>query len=232
MTDFNQYKALTFDCYGTLIDWENGILGVLKPLLTAHNTNLDDEQIIELFAEFEAELENGDYIKYREVLKRVVQKFGERFSFAPTANELNSLADSIQHWLPFPDTVEALRVLKQNFKLVIISNVDDDLFAFSAKHLEIKFDQIITAEQAKSYKPSLNNFRLAIERIDLPLDQILHVAASVYHDIVTAKSLGLSTVWVNRRAVQKAVSPTGSAISQPDLEVPDLKTLAALISPK
>jgi 2-haloacid dehalogenase len=232
MTDFNQYKALTFDCYGTLIDWENGILGVLKPLLIAHNTNLDDDQIIELFAEFEAELESGDYIKYREVLKRVVQKFGERFSFAPTADELNSLADSIQHWLPFPDTVEALRVLKQNFKLVIISNVDDDLFAFSAKHLDIKFDEIITAEQAKSYKPSLNNFRLAIKRIDLPLDQILHVAASVYHDIVTAKSLGLSTVWVNRRAVQKAVSPTGSAISQPDLEVPDLKTLAALSSPK
>ncbi|MBW4428234.1 MAG: haloacid dehalogenase type II [Nostoc desertorum CM1-VF14] len=232
MTDFNQYKALTFDCYGTLIDWENGILGVLKPLLIAHNTNLDDDQILELFAEFEAELENGDYIKYREVLKRVVQKFGERFSFAPTTDELNSLADSIQHWLPFPDTVEALRVLKQNFKLVIISNVDDDLFAFSAKHLEIKFDEIITAEQAKSYKPSLNNFRLAIERIDLPLDQILHVAASVYHDIVTAKSLGLSTVWVNRRAVQKAVSPRKSAISQPDLEVPDLKTLAALSSPK
>ncbi|MBD2728291.1 haloacid dehalogenase type II [Nostoc sp. FACHB-892] len=232
MTDFNQYKALTFDCYGTLIDWENGILGVLKPLLIAHNTNLDDDQILELFAEFEAELENGDYIKYREVLKRVVQKFGEQFSFAPTADELSSLADSIQHWLPFPDTVEALRVLKQNFKLVIISNVDDDLFAFSAKHLEIKFDQIITAEQAKSYKPSLNNFRLAIERIDLPLDQILHVAASVYHDIVTAKSLGLSTVWVNRRAVQKAVSPAGSAISQPDLEVPDLKTLATLSSPK
>ncbi|MBW4453599.1 MAG: haloacid dehalogenase type II [Nostoc indistinguendum CM1-VF10] len=232
MTEFNQYKALTFDCYGTLIDWENGILGVLKPLLIAHNTNLDDDQIIELFAEFEAELESGDYIKYREVLKRVVQKFGERFSFAPTADELNSLADSIQHWLPFPDTVEALRVLKQNFKLVIISNVDDDLFAFSAKHLDIKFDEIITAEQAKSYKPSLNNFRLAIERIDLPLDQILHVAASVYHDIVTAKSLGLSTVWVNRRAVQKAVCPTGSAISQPDLEVPDLKTLAALSSPK
>ncbi|MCC5598690.1 haloacid dehalogenase type II [Nostoc favosum] len=233
MTDFNQYKALTFDCYGTLIDWENGILGVLKPLLLAHNTNLDDAQILELFAEFEAELEKGDYyIKYREVLKRVVQKFGERFGFEPTADELNSLADSIQHWLPFPDTIEALKTLKQKFKLVIISNVDDDLFAFSAKHLQVEFDQIITAEQAKSYKPSLNNFRLAIERIDLPLDQILHVAASVYHDIVTAKSLGLSTVWVNRRAVQKRLNTIGSAISQPNLEVPDLKTLAALSSAK
>jgi len=229
MISFNQYKALTFDCYGTLIDWENGILRVLKPLLWTHNTNLDDEQILELFTEFEAELEKGEYIKYREVLNRVVQKFGERFGFEPTAEELNSLADSIQHWLPFPDTVEALRALKQKFKLVIISNVDDDLFAFSAKQLEVEFDQIITAEQAKSYKPSLNNFRLAIEKIDLPLEQILHVAVSVYHDIVTAKSVGLSTVWVNRRGDQKGVSCTGSAVSQPDLEVPDLKTLAALV---
>ncbi|MHC5762817.1 haloacid dehalogenase type II [Nostoc sp.] len=231
MIELNQYKALTFDCYGTLIDWENGILGVLKPLLLTHNTNLDDKQILEIFAEFEAELEKGEYIKYREVLKRVVQKFGERFGFEPTADELNLLADSIQYWLPFPDTVEALRVLKQKFKLAIISNVDDDLFAFSAKHLEVKFDQIITAEQAKSYKLSLNNFRLAIKRIDLPLKQILHVAASVYHDIVTAKSLGLSTVWVNRRADSK-LNTTESAVSQPDLEVPDLKTLATLSSPK
>ncbi|MEH2242978.1 haloacid dehalogenase type II [Nostoc sp.] len=228
MIKFNQYKALTFDCYGTLIDWENGILDVLNRLLLAHNINLDDDQILELFAEFEAEVEKGEYIKYREVLKKVVQKFGERFGFEPTAEELNSLADSIQHWLPFPETVQVLKTLKQKFKLVIISNVDDDLFAFSAKHLEVEFDQIITAEQAKSYKPSLNNFRLAIERIDLPLEQILHVAASVYHDIVTAKSLGLSTVWVNRRANQKGVIITRSAGSQPDLEVPDLKTLTAL----
>ncbi|MEI1377903.1 haloacid dehalogenase type II [Nostoc sp. UHCC 0926] len=205
---------------------------MLKPLLLVHNTNFDDDQILELFAEFEAEVEKGEYIKYREVLQIVVQKFGERLGFEPTADELNSLADSIQYWLPFPDTVEALKTLKQNFKLVIISNVDDDLFAFSAKHLEVEFDQIITAEQAKSYKPSLNNFRLAIDKIDLPLEEILHVAASVYHDIVTAKSLGLSTVWVNRRANQQGVKSTGSAISQPDLEVPDLKTLAALSSPK
>ncbi|WP_335065441.1 haloacid dehalogenase type II [Nostoc sp.] len=232
MINFNQYKALTFDCYGTLIDWENGILGVLKPLLLTHNTNLDEDQILELFAEFEAEVEKGEYIKYREVLQIVIQKFGERLGFEPTAEELNSLADSIQYWLPFPDTVEALKTLKQNFKLVIISNVDDDLFAFSARHLEVEFDQIITAEQAKSYKPSLNNFRLAIKRINLPLEQILHVAASVYHDIVTAKSLGLSTVWVNRRADQQGVSTIESAISQPDLEVPDLKTFAALSLPK
>ncbi|MBX9256042.1 haloacid dehalogenase type II [Desmonostoc muscorum CCALA 125] len=228
MINLNKYKTLTFDCYGTLIDWENGILGGLKPVLLAHNKNLDDNQILELFGEFEAELEQGEYIKYREVLRRVVQKFGERIGFEPTAEEINSLANSIQYWLPFPDTVEALTTLKQKFRLVIISNIDDDLFAFSAKHLEVEFDQIITAEQAKSYKPSLNNFKLAIERINLPLDEILHVAASVYHDIVAAKSLGLSTVWVNRRAGQQGVGATVSAVGQPDLEVPDLKTLAAL----
>ncbi|MDZ8187961.1 MAG: haloacid dehalogenase type II [Nostoc sp. ChiSLP02] len=232
MIDFNKYKALTFDCYGTLIDWENGILGTLKPLLAAHNSDLDDDRILELFAEFEAELEQGEYIKYREVLRRVVQKFGERIGFEPTAEEINSLGDSIQYWLPFPDTVEALTTLKQKFKLVIISNVDDDLFAFSAKHLQVEFDEIITAEQAKSYKPSANNFRLAIERINLPLENILHVAVSVYHDIIAAKSLGLSTVWVNRRAGKLGVGATVSALSQPDLEVPDLKTLAALSSPK
>ncbi|WP_392532778.1 haloacid dehalogenase type II [Nostoc sp. C117] len=230
MIDFHQYKALTFDCYGTLIDWENGILEALKPLLLAHNSDLNDDQILELFAEFEAELEQGEYIQYREVLRRIIQKFGERIGFEPTTDELNSLPDSIQYWLPFPDTVEALRALKQKFKLVIISNVDDDLFAFSAKHLEVEFDRIITAEQVKSYKPSLNNFRFAIERINLPLEQILHVAASVYHDIIAAKSLGLSTVWVNRRGEKEGVSANIPIISQPDLEVPDLRTFTALIS--
>ncbi|RCJ19929.1 haloacid dehalogenase [Nostoc sp. ATCC 43529] len=228
MIYFNKYKALTFDCYGTLIDWENGILGALKPVLLAHNQNLNDNQILELFAELEAEIQQGEYMKYREVLKRVVKKFGEIIGFEPTNDEINSLPDSIQYWLPFPDTVEALKTLKQKFKLVIISNIDDDLFAFSAKHLEVEFDEIITAEQAKSYKPSLNNFKVAIERINLPLQEILHVAASVYHDIVAAKSLGLSTVWVNRRAGQQGTDATVSAVSQADLEVPDLKTLGTL----
>ncbi|MDZ8236766.1 MAG: haloacid dehalogenase type II [Nostoc sp. ChiQUE01a] len=232
MIDFNEYKALTFDCYGTLIDWENGILGALKPVLLAHNQSLDDNQILELFAQLEAELQQGEYIKYREVLKRIVDKFGEKIGFKPTNDQINSLPDSIQYWRPFPDTVEALKTLKQKFKLVIISNIDEDLFAFSAKHLEVEFDEIITAEQAKSYKPSLNNFKVAIKRINLPLEEILHIAASVYHDIVPAKSLGLSTVWVNRRSGQQGTGATVSAVSQADLEVPDLKTLAALSSAK
>jgi 2-haloacid dehalogenase len=226
MINFEQYKVLTFDCYGTLIDWESGILAALKPLLSAHGHNLDNEQLLQIFAEFEAEIQKGEYIKYQEVLRRVVQKFGEQFKFAPTSNELDSLADSIKDWPPFPDTVTALKVLNKKFKLAIISNIDDNLFAFSAQHLEVEFDSIITAEQVKSYKPSLNNFRAAIDRIGVPLEQILHVACSIYHDIVPAQSLGISTVWVNRRAGKEGMGANLPVVAQPDLEVPDLHTLS------
>ncbi len=228
MIDLNKYQALTFDCYGTLINWEEGIITSINSILQAHNINLAEEKILENFAEFESELEQGEYISYPEVLKGVVQKFGDRFNFHPTNNQLNSLADSLQYWLPFPDTVSALKLLKQKYKLVIISNVDNDLFAFSAKHLQVEFDAVITAEQVKSYKPSLNNFRQAIERIGLPQEQILHIAASIYHDIVPAKSLGLSTVWVNRRTGQQGSGASLPATAQPDLEVPDLQTLVGL----
>jgi 2-haloacid dehalogenase len=156
--DLNQYEALTFDCYGTLINWEEGILTSFKPVLQGYNIHLAEEKILENFAEFESELEQGEYITYREVLKGVVQKFGDRFNFQPTNDELNSLADSLQYWQPFSDTVAALKFLKQRFKLVIISNVDNDLFAFSAKHLQVEFDQVITAEQVKSYRLSQTRY--------------------------------------------------------------------------
>ncbi|WP_066382331.1 haloacid dehalogenase type II [Anabaena sp. CA = ATCC 33047] len=228
MIDFNHYQALTFDCYGTLIDWETGILTAIKPLLNNHKINLTENAILETFAELESEQEKGEYITYREVLQGVVQNFGERFGFQPTTDELNSLADSLQHWQPFADTVAALQLLQQKFQLVIISNVDDDLFAFSAEKLQVKFAQVITAQQVKSYKPSLNNFRQALERIGLPKEQILHVAASVYHDIIPAKSLGISTVWVNRRVGKIGYGATIPSEGEPDLQVPDLQTLASL----
>lgn len=223
MINFEQYNVLTFDCYGTLIDWETGILTALKPILAAHRVNETDDNILKLYAEFEP-AQQQTYIKYRDVLAGVVKKFGEHFGFNPTPTEKDSLADSIQNWLPFPDTVEALKSLKKRYKLAVISNIDNDLFALSAKRLEVEFDWVITAEEVRSYKPSLNNFKLAFAKINLPLEQILHVAASVYHDIIPARSLGLATVWVNRTS--HATLPE----SKPDLEVPDLQTLAAIIS--
>ncbi|BAY31791.1 haloacid dehalogenase, type II [Nostoc carneum NIES-2107] len=228
MINFNQYKVLTFDCYGTLIDWESGILAAFKQFLTKHKQNLDDETILQLFAQFESEIQKGEYLTYKEVLKKVVERLGEQFGFAPNSEELYSLSNSIKNWLPFPDTVEALKSLKNQFKLAIISNVDDNLFADSAKHLTVDFDWIITAEQVKSYKPALNNFKAAIDRIGLPKEQILHVACSVYHDIIPAQSLRISTVWVNRRAGKEGAGANLPVVAQADLEVPNLQTLANL----
>jgi 2-haloacid dehalogenase len=227
--ELHNYKVLTFDCYGTLIDWESGMVAALQPILAAHQIHLEDEAIIQLFAEFEAEQEQGTYIKYGEVLNRVVQQFGKRLGFQPSATEVNALADSIKNWQPFPDTIEALKMLKQHLQLAIISNVDDALFADTAKLLQVEFDWVITAEQVKSYKPSLNNFKMAIERMGLPPEKILHVAGSIYHDIVPASSLGLSTVWIDRRGNKDGPGAALPATGQPDLQVPDLKSLADLL---
>jgi len=229
MLSFDQYQALTFDCYGTLIDWEGGMLTALHAILETHNIQLEDEKILELFAEFES-TEEKEYKSYREVLQGVVRRFGDRLQFQPSATEQESLSDSIQYWQPFPDTVEALKQLKQRFKLVIISNVDDDLFAGTAQHLQVAFDQVITAQQVKSYKPNLNNFQVAFERIGIPKAQILHVAASLYHDIAPANTLELANVWVNRRAGMAGSGAAMVAIAQPNLEVPNLRVLADLIA--
>lgn len=230
MINFQQFEALSFDCYGTLIDWEGGILKALKTILFNHNIPTDsDEQILEMFAQSESSLESGEYLSYREILKRVVQYFGEQLDFTPTEAELNYLAESIQDWKHFFDTVESLKALKKRYKLTIISNIDDDLFAYSAKKLEVKFDWVITAQQVKSYKPSLQNFEVAIERMGISPKKLLHVAQSVYHDIVPAKSMGITAVWVNRRKGKEGTGATVAASGNPDLEVPDLKTLVSLM---
>ena len=231
MLNFNQFEVVSFDCYGTLIDWESGILPVLRQLLSSRKIDLSDDATLELFAEFESELEKSqyNYIKYREVLQEIVQEFGKRFNFEPTETELKCLSESIKNWQPFPDTVTALAALKQKYKLTVISNIDDDLFADTAKHLKVELDWLITAEQVRSYKPSTRNFEIALETMGIPGEKLLHVAQSIYHDIIPALSMGISTVWVNRRHEKTGFGATLPASSQPDLEVPDLKTLVEAI---
>jgi 2-haloacid dehalogenase len=236
MINFQQFEVLSFDCYGTLIDWETGILTALKTILANHNitqenfpVNISDGSLLEMFARRESALEAKEYSTYREILKKIVVAFGVKLNFVPTEDELNSLAESIQNWQPFPDTVEALKALKKRYKLTIISNIDDDLFAHTANKLEIDFDWLVTAQQVKSYKPSLQNFEAAIERMGISPNKLLHVAQSVYHDIVPANSMGLATVWVNRRQNQPGDGATVAASGKPDLEVPDLKTLVSLM---
>jgi 2-haloacid dehalogenase len=229
MINFQQFEVLSFDCYGTLIDWESGILAALKTILLNHQVNLEDEQILEIYAQSESNHQGGDYLKYREILKNVVQDFCQKTNITPSESELNYLAESLKYWEPFPDTVEALKALKKRYKLTIISNIDDDLFADTAKHLEVELDWIITAEQVKSYKPSLQNFEFAIQRMGISPDKLLHVAESIYHDIIPTKSMGLTAVWVNRRKDKEGFGATVPASGTPDVEVPDLKSLVSLM---
>lgn len=229
MFDFDRYSVLTFDCYGTLIDWESGILGALKPIFANRGISVADDEILERYAEIEVDLESGVYKPYRQILREAVAGLGLRFDFSPTANEMETLPNSVQYWRPFPDTVKALRQLKKRFQLAILSNIDDDLFAATAKQLEVPFDHIITASQVKSYKPSHNNFKQALERVGVPREQLLHVAQSIYHDVVPTRALGISSVWVNRRKGLIGSGATLPAESQPDLEVPDLQSLADLL---
>lgn len=221
--DFDRFKAITFDCYGTLIDWESGLLGALRPILQAHGHPLSDREILDLYAELEPKAQNP-YRRYRQVLAEVARGFGERLGFQLVNGEAESLAESLKTWQPFIDTTAALEKLKTRYKLAVISNIDDDLFAASAKHLGVKFDEVVTAEQAKAYKPSAMPFRLALERLGLGREQVLHAGQSVYHDVLPAKLLGMSTVLVHRRGFGAARPANG----EPDLKVPDMQTLAEL----
>lgn len=221
--NFEQFKAMSFDCYGTLIDWETGLLKAIQPLLGSHGMRLSDAEVLEIYSEIEPE-EQSPYRRYREVLANVVRRFGERLSFVASETEAESLPNSLPSWLPFPDTNQALEKLKTKYKLAIISNTDDAFFAATSRHLGIRFDAVITAEQARAYKPSPAPFQLALERLELAPEQVLHVGQSVHHDVLPAASLGLSTVLVYRRGFG-ATRPTSG---EPDLRVPDLKTLAGL----
>jgi len=227
--NFDAFEVLTFDCYGTLIDWESGIWEALRPVLANHRIGLLADKALELYGELESEAERGVYREYQTVLRTVLEGLGSRLGFAPSPVELQRFSESVKDWPAFPDSGPALHAFKKKYKLAIISNIDDDLFAFSAQRLQTPFDWVITAQQAQSYKPSLNNFQLAFERIGLPKNKILHVAQSLFHDIVPAKALGLSTVWIDRRHNQPGFGATPPAQAQPDLEVPDLQTLAGVI---
>jgi 2-haloacid dehalogenase len=227
MLDFNRFEILTFDCYGTLIHWEEGILACLRRILATHGQRIDDATILRLYGDFEASAEQGDYRSYREVLNRVVRQFGKQLGFVPSEEQERSLADSLKKWKPWPDTVQALRFLESRFRLAIISNVDDDLFADTLPQLKVKFSQTVTAQQARAYKPSLKIFELALSRIGVPVHRILHVGQSLYHDVIPAQSLGLAAVWVNRPSARKGVGAVRAAEAQPDLQVTSLAELAA-----
>jgi 2-haloacid dehalogenase len=226
MLDFSSFEVLTFDCYGTLIEWEAGILSALHRILSAHGKRLDDATLLKLYGDFEQLSEEGEFHPYRKVLESVVRRFGAHLGFVPTDEEVRSLPDSLATWRPWPDTVEALRQLKTRFRLAIVSNVDDDLFAATRPLLQVDFDEVITAQQAQAYKPSLKVFELALSRVKAPAYRVLHIGQSIYHDVIPAQALGLATVWVNRPSVRSGIGAVKAAAAKPDLEVTSLAELA------
>jgi 2-haloacid dehalogenase len=217
------FDALSFDCYGTLIDWERGIVAALRPWTSRHELSVADDQLLAIYAELEPQHEAGTPAKpYPEILKAVFADLAKRLDVDVTREELQAFGQSIRNWPAFDDSPEALRYLKRHYKLVIISNVDQASFAYSNQKLGVEFDAVVTAEDVGSYKPDIRNFELALARLrEMGVDRgrVLHVAQSLFHDHVPAKALGLHTVWINRRAGK----PGTGAARPPDVDVqPDL----------
>lgn len=229
MIDFGQFTHLTFDCYGTLIDWETGILKALQSILATHRISTGAETLLKLYSKYEAIYETSPYRTYREVLRSVTNSISLDLGFTPSEFELNALADAVGSWKPFPDTVEALWSLKSRYKLAVISNIDDAMFGQTAQHLRVPFDAVITAQQAGSYKPALKSFQVALARLQATPLKVLHVAQSIYHDHVPAKRLGLTTVRVNRKSRLAGTGLALPAEAAPDFEVSDLASLTAAI---
>jgi 2-haloacid dehalogenase len=226
--NFDPFECLSFDCYGTLIDWETGISSALHPILEKYEAKATHDELLVLYGKTEAEVEKGRYRPYREVLKAVLNQIGEVFGFKPSPDELESFSMSVMNWPAFPDSAQALRALASKYRLIILSNIDDALFEHSQKLLGVEFDHVFTAQQIGSYKPSRRNFEYLIQHAGVPQHKILHVAQSLFHDIAPAKEIGFSTVWVNRRQGLAGSGATPPAEAKPDLTVPDLHTLAVL----
>ncbi len=224
--DFDRIDVLSFDCYGTLIDWESGILEALGPFRSEFRLRANDDELLQQYAALESVMESGEYIPYQDVLRGVMRGFARRVSVPEERLDADVLVRSLPSWRPFPDTVESLRRLKQHFRLAIISNTDDDLFAQTARSLEVPFDFVVTAQQVGAYKPSAQNFAHALDVFGIDKGRWLHAAQSRFHDIAPARAMGIATVWVNRRAGKPGRGATTTSHAIPDLEVPDLRTLA------
>lgn len=229
--DFAGFEAMTFDCYGTLIDWEAGLTGAFAPILRAHGIDTEADDVLARYARHEAAAEAGPYRRYRDVLAAGLLGVAGELGFTPTDAEVEGFGGSVVDWPAFPDSAAALARLKTRFKLGVLTNCDDDLFAASNARLGIDFDWVVTAQQVGAYKPSEANFHALFERLGLPRWRILHVAQSLFHDHVPAKRLGLSTVWIDRRHDRAGSGATPSAKVTPDATFPDMASFAAAAVP-
>ena len=207
--NYDDFKLLSFDCYGTLIDWESGIWNAFQPVILFNNRNdLTREKVLRNFALLESEQQKQTpSILYSEILFNVHKKFTEENELKSTDELDKNFGSSVPFWPAFADSADALRILKSKFKLVILSNVNVAGFISSNRWLGVEFDEIYTAEHVGSYKPNPSNFEYMFDNLkkahDAEKKDILHVAQSLFHDHVPAKDFGMNTVWIDRQNLSK-----------------------------
>ncbi len=216
------YEIITFDCYGTLVDWEGGISGAFLEAAAQDGLKLERQAVLQAYGEIEPIVEAETYRSYREVLGETARRIAERFGWPITKNRASFLAESLSGWRPFPDTNAALeRLAASGLKFGILSNVDDDLLAGTLKRFTVDFELVVTAQQVRSYKPAFEHFQEARKRLDAAgMTGWLHAAQSYFHDVVPAAALGIPVAWINR----KGEAPSGEA--RPDKEFSTLADLA------
>ena len=238
--NYDNYDALSFDCYGTLIDWERGIWLSFQPLLAKNaHLQIDQKQVLADFAEFENEIQSSHpSMPYPEVLKNVHNQFALKHGLVTNKEFDRVFGKSVGEWPEFPDSIAALADLKTRYKLVILSNVDEASFIASNQRLSIEFDGIYTAEKIGSYKPDIRNFEYLFAELlaeqGIPHERILHVAQSLYHDIQPAKTLGMDCVWIDRQDLSTGGEWGATSViskwPEPDAVFSDLASFAQAVT--
>ena len=223
-------RVLTFDCYGTLIDWETGILNVLRPWARENQVGAKDADLIAAYNTAEAGVQKETPTAlYTAVLRSTMDRIAAAWGVAPSASARDALATSVGDWPAFPDTADALRELRRHCKLVVVSNVDHESFARTSPKLGVDLDGLVTAQDVGAYKPDVRMLRAALDfvrRWDAAIDDVVHVAQSVYHDITPARQMGIATVWVDR---QRQCERGAGIDPHPDVHVHSLAELASIV---
>jgi 2-haloalkanoic acid dehalogenase type II len=218
------FDVVTFDCYGTLIDWEGGIARAFVEAARRDGLSLRPEAVLRAYLELEPAVEGEAYRGYREVLAEAARRTAGRLGWRLEPARARFLPESLADWAPFPDTNPALaRLSAAGYRLAILSNTDEDLLAASRRHFTVPFDFWITAEQVKAYKPARPHFDRARDRIGGV--RWLHAAQSYFHDVTPARALGIPVAWINRQGQR----PTGEA--RPEHEFRTLTGLADWLAP-
>jgi len=203
MSDFDRFGAMSFDCYGTLIDWETGIANALRPWAIRNGVDLDDQALIAAHGRYETHVQDEmpDAL-YPLILGETMRRVGVELGAPVTEADVEAYGNSVKDWPAFPDTAAALQRLATKFKLIIVSNIDRASFAASNPRLGVRFDAIVTAEDVGSYKPQRGHFDQLfreLDRLGVARERLVHVAESLFHDHQPAAALGLPSVWIHRR---------------------------------